>query len=303
MNLLLIGASSFIGREIYRYSKKQNIKIIGTATDPKCSEWFKFNLKNDRINDIIDKSGLSEDIENTCAIVTAFYCGHERTVINLSEAELINLTGTQKLMADLHRSHIKTLWLSTEQVFSGRDGNAPYKETDVTSPVLAYGRHKAEMECYIRENMPEVIIYRLSQNIAPYVEGIHIFNDVYIRYQKGERHFQSIKGQIISPTDVRDTAKWIVEGIKRRLPGGIYHFANPKSMLRSELVSKFLQAISNDADVTEVPMESFGFKEPRPLDTRLDIRKIMLAMPDIQFTSVDTVINSFMSNIVMKGDK
>lgn len=297
MNLLLIGASSFIGQEIYRQAKMRNFNVVGTATQPHNRDWYSFDLKNDTLDDLLRKADLSSKTEELVAIITAFYCGNERTVVNLKEAEQVNLWGSQRLLDALQEKNIRTLWFSTEQVFSGRDGCAPYKETDTTSPVFAYGRHKAEMECYIRENMPETIIYRLSQNIAPYVEGIHIFNDVYLRYLKGERHFKSIQGQIISPTDVRDTAKWAIEGILRKLPGGIYHFANPESMPRVELVRRFLSALGNEADVEEAPLETFNFKESRPMDNRMCIDKIMDAMPEIEFTSTDDVIKEFVKNI------
>lgn len=300
MNLLLVGASGFIGRRVYRFAKRNGIHVVGTATHPQNDEWVRFNLATDSIGEALDASGLSEKLqqgEQVFAFVTAFYTGNEGTAAHLHDAEQVNLFGTQKLLCDLSRLGIRTLWLSTEQVFCGRDGLAPYHETDMTSPVLAYGRHKAEMECFIKETLPDTIIFRLSQNIDNDPQGIQIFNDVLRRVQNGERQFQSIAGQIISPTYVGDTARWGIEALKRGIPGGIYHFANSESMPRSELVERFLQAVCPEAGVKEVPLAHFGFKEGRPMDTRMCIDKIKHAMPDLVFQSVDTTIHQFVENL------
>lgn len=294
MNLLLVGASSFIGKEIYRQAKAQVCNVVGTATRPQNPEWYPFNLKNGDIREVLRASGLQgcmDQGEQVSAIITAYYCGNERTVINLREAQEVNLIGMENLLDALHGLGIKTLFFSTECVFSGRDGKAPYKEDDPTDPVLAYGRHKAEIECYIREHMPEMLIYRLSQNVSTEPDGIQIFSDVYER-QKKETQFRSIQGQIISPTYIGDTAHWALEGLRRGL-SGIYHCENPESMPRAELVRRFLKAIGSKATVDEVPLSSFGFKESRTMDVRLDCDKLRKAIPELSFRTVDDVIAEF----------
>lgn len=298
MNLLLVGASSFIGKEIYRQAKAQGCNVIGTATRLQNPEWYPFNLKDGDICEVLLASGLQDCLdrgEKVSAIITAYYCGNERTVTNLREAQQVNLIGMENLLDSLHGLGIKALFFSTECVFSGRDGNAPYKENDPTDPVLAYGRHKAEIECYIREHMPEMLIYRLSQNISTEPAGIQIFSDVYER-QKKETQFRSIQGQIIAPTYVGDTAHWALEGLRRDL-SGIYHCENHESMPRAELVRRFLKAIGSKATVCEAPLSSFGFKEYRTMDVRLDCSKLRKAIPELSFRSVDDVINEFVRRL------
>lgn len=298
MNLLLVGASSFIGREIYRQAMAQGHRVVGTATRPQNEEWYPFNLKDGDIHEVLQASGLQECLdrgESVSAIITAFYCGNERTVTNLREAQQVNIFGMENLLDALHDLGIRGLFFSTECVYSGRDGNAPYKEDYPTDPVLAYGRHKAEIECYIMEHMPEMLIYRLSQNISTEPDGIQIFSDVYER-QKTEKHFRSIQGQIIAPTYIGDTAKWSIEGLRRGL-SGIFHCENPESMPRAELVRKFLVAIGSQAEVEEVPLENFGFKESRTMDVRLDCTKLKQAIPELRFKSVDEVIAEFVNKL------
>lgn len=293
-HLLVVGASSFIGGEIYRQAEEQGIHVIGTATRPQNPAWFPFDLAEDDITDVIAVSGLMDALrrgEEVQAVVTAFYCGNERTVTNLPLAERINLWGTQRMLDRFHALGIHTLWFSTEHIFSGRDGLAPYTEEALSCPVFAYGRHKAEIECYIRENMPEMLIYRLSQNIDVHPVGIQILSEVYER-QKTERHFRSIKGQIISPTYIGDTAKWALEGLRRHL-SGIYHCANPEYMERADFVRRFLKALGSEATVEAVPVEYFNFKEGRPLDTRMSIEKLQKAIPELSFHSVDWVFEEF----------
>ena len=203
----------------------------------------------------------------------------------------INLWGTQRMLDRFYALGTHTLWFSTEHIFSGRDGLAPHTEEALSCPVFAYGRHKAEIECYIRENMPEMLIYRLSQNIDVHPVGIQILSEVYER-QKTERHFRSIKGQIISPTYIGDTAKWSIEGLRRHL-SGIYHCANPEYMQRADFVRRFLKALGSEATVEAVPVEYFNFKEGRPLDTRMSIAKLQKAIPEMSFHSVDWVFEEF----------
>lgn len=297
MNLLIVGASSFIGKKIYQIAQEKGFNVVGTTTNPQNREWYKFNLMNDDISDVLNKSGLMRAIERkekVYAIVAAFYCGNERTLNHMDEAVKINLIGSKRMLDIFHQLGVKALYLSTEQVFDGLKGSF-YSEDDELSPVLTYGRHKAEMEKYIMKNMPEMLIYRLSQNVDVYPEGIQIFNDVYYR-QMREKNFKSIKGQILSPTYIGDTAKWAIEGLKRNLIG-IYHCANPEKISRAGLVRKFLAGIGSEAKVEEVAVEYFGFREGRPLDTSLDITKISKDIQGINFMSVDEIVNQFVINM------
>ena len=66
----------------------------------------------------------------------------------------------------------KFVFLSTEQVFNGRSDQGPFNEEDTPLCVTNYGNSKLEGEAFIRENLDDYLILRLSSMFGMAMPGI-----------------------------------------------------------------------------------------------------------------------------------
>lgn len=294
MKLIIIGASGFIGASIYQEAKKQDIEVIGTATTDQYSHLHEFDMLKDNIANFIENSNQN-DI--THAIITASVSIMKKCLENPVRATAINITATKNLLDYFHANKIKTLFLSTEQVFDGTKGY--YKETDQANPLSMYGKQKLDIENYILEKMPEFLIYRLSETIGGTLFGRHIFKEFYNHHLENKT-LQCISGLIISPTYVQDTAKYCLRGLEEDLQG-LYHMANPNKMSRYDLTRKFLDKIGSSAKINEISVNDFQIynnsREKKPVDTSIDVSKFLAKVQDAKFTSMDEVIEIFIANV------
>lgn len=293
MNLIVIGASGFIGERVYQYAQKSGINVFGTSLR-ESEGLYKYDLRNDNIADVMLK--MSFNAGKKYAVIASFFGGHERIFNNLDEANFINVEKTKELLNYFHKNDIKTLYISTEQVFDGLK-EEPYNEEDEVCPILTYGRQKVEVEKYIFDNMPDFLIYRLSQVIGDSPagkKGNHIWHDVYDSHLKKE-NVKCIKNQIFCPTYVNDIAKYIIGGLQKNLKG-VYHVSNPEAMSRAELSQKLLNALNSQSVIEEVDVSYFNFSEPRVLKTAFNTDKFRSQFDD-KFVSMDDLAKIFVKNI------
>ena len=136
--IIIIGASGFIGENLYKYFINQGIKVAGTYNYNKKNGLIHFDVENQRIKDVLELKDFSYAI--ICSAITGIdYCRkHEKRSHN------VNVVMTKKLIKDLFDNNIIPIFISTEYVFDGLKGN--YKEDDRRKPKPVYGSQKKQVE-------------------------------------------------------------------------------------------------------------------------------------------------------------
>lgn len=293
--ILLIGASGFIGRHIYRLCRQNSIAVTGTSTGDRDAEGFiKFRMGEDNpcdLSGVFDGSGYNNAVIIAGAITSLDECCRDE-----KKSNLVNVYGTKQIIDFFNDRGIKTVFLSSDCVFDGKSGG--YTENSPTSPLCVYGRQKAEIEKYILSNGADNLVFRLSKQYDTAADNRHLLSDLYQSAMSGK--VRCIDGLKFNPTYVEDTARCILKGIEKNL-SGVYNLAAPESYTRYDIADFFVKELgTGKVVITNEPLENFNFNEERALDMSMDTGKIQAALGH-EFCDIKSGIKKFVSNLNQAG--
>lgn len=280
--VLVIGASGLLGSAIYQLACDRGYETVGTTTRG-TESLAPYDLMTDRPDKLANFVSLDEE---TSVVVAAgkteiSWCAtHERI------ARAINVTAMQQLITYLINLGCHVLYFSSDAVFDGKEGN--YTEMSVLSPLNIYGKQKAEMETWLTQERPQVLIYRLAKLVKAVPQGRHLFADLYRGYQ-ADGGIKCIEGLTFNPTAVDDVAECALLGLQRKLTG-LYNVSNSEIFTREQIARLFLKG--HDAFVECCPLSEWNFKEPKALNTTLDTRKFQTDV-NYTFTSMSLLVTRF----------
>jgi len=104
--------------------------------------------------DLLDHSAIEKALDNVIPTVVV-HCAANRfpdsCTSNPSAAAALNTEATRHLAKECHQRGIILIYISTDYVFSGKRGEAPYKASDRTNPTNMYGKTKADGEQAVLE--------------------------------------------------------------------------------------------------------------------------------------------------------
>jgi len=141
-SVLVTGASGLLGRDVIVAFKREGWKTTGTGlTRANPPEIIKL--------DLLSHDSLVEVLEQTKPDVVV-HCAANRfpdsVEANPQAATALNVESTRDITAECQKRGILLIYISTDYVFPGKPGEAPYKVTDKPSPPNAYGKTKHEGE-------------------------------------------------------------------------------------------------------------------------------------------------------------
>lgn len=286
IQLLIIGASGFIGSHLYKLAVEKGHKVIGTYSKTEKPNLIKFDLLSDRITDVFEPNIFKND--EVFAIICSAIPKIDRCYIEKDLSFRLNVTNTIRMIEDLNKVKIKCIFLSSEAVYDGLQGY--YDETMLPTPVNEYGRQKAEVEEYILDNCNHNLILRLSMIVGDDPRENHLFAQWY-KWMRTNQPITCIADQVFAPTFVDDVADGILKALDKGL-SGLYNLANSEFFAREELAKQFVYALNGTTNITSLPIPSFNFPERRSLKTYLDGTKFRNAV-EMNFTSMREVFRNF----------
>jgi dTDP-4-dehydrorhamnose reductase len=288
MKFIVIGASGFVGREIYAACRSAGYPTLGTRHNSQQPDLLSFDLVRQNLKDLLQPDFLTGDgpifgvVCSSLSQIDACKTRHE-------ESYAINVTHTLKILAEMKPLGITPVFLSTSFVFDGKNGS--YLENSAHSPISAYGRHKSIVEKELAISNPNAIIARLDKVLGTDPGTTHLFS----QWEKSARENKTIAciaGQTISPTLASDIGNAIRLGCEKGL-SGIYNIANPEQFDRCALARIFLSRAGLAAEVVAKPQNEFNFADPRPILTTLDSTRFREAT-GFRFTPMATAIESYL---------
>lgn len=256
---LIIGASSFIGRHLYKYCTDQGINAVGTYFNhPYHEGWVKFDLCSGDLKEICRES--FQDKYPDAVII----CGADTSIDHCKNNEIasnqVNVEGTKRILGQAEELGLKCVFLSSEAVFDGRKGM--YTERDLPNPVTLYGRQKLQIEQYIIKNMKNYLIFRISRAVGSSYEEPDIFQEFYHKIRNCEE-IECLKDQSFCVTEVDDIAEMIVKSIEKNI-NGLYHLSSSNYISRYELAVRYAeQVFGKYGKISEKEYEELPFSDYR----------------------------------------
>lgn len=173
-----------------------------------------------------------------------------------------------------HEAGAKMVHVSTDYVFSGT-GCLPYKETDETRPVSAYGRTKLAGEQILQEVCPEAVIIRTAWLYSEFGSN---FVKTVLRLGKERDELRFVFDQIGTPTYAGDLAAAVMAVVAADEKGayvpGIYHYSNEGVCSWFDFTIKILEIAGISSRVFPIETKEYPTKAVRPPYSVLNKSKI-----------------------------
>jgi dTDP-4-dehydrorhamnose reductase len=207
------------------------------------------------------------------------------TAVDLAEteegqAQRINAEGAGAVAAAAHQLGSPVLHLSTDYVFDGTL-DRPYRESDPTGPISAYGRSKLAGESAVREATPRHVILRTAWVYSPFGKN---FLRTMLALGETRPTIGVVADQLGQPTSALDIADGILAICDRLGKGpdeqmyGTFHMAG----IGGASWADFAEAIFAEAtrcgrpavSVTRIATKDYKTAARRPANSRLDTTKL-----------------------------
>lgn len=288
MQIALVGAHGQLGTDLQ--------KLLGSDAVP-------LGHADIEITDAGNVQRVLAALRPDFVINTAAYNLVDRAEDEPSVAFAVNAEGPRNLARHCAAYEIPLMHVSTDYVFgSDTQRTQPYRESDSTGPVGAYGRSKRNGEARIAQMVRG---YRLTHLISsfPYrmepqsvvrasfsrffivrtcglyghaaigKAGKSNFVETMLRLGKERSELRIVNDQHCTPTSTADLARAIVALIDTDA-FGVYHATNTGSTTWCGFAREIFRQANMNVNVVPITSAEFGAKARRPAYSVLDCRKL-----------------------------
>lgn len=236
MSIVVIGATGFLGRHLMPALPSDSIGLSSQDYDLACG-------------------GPLPDCD---VLVIAGAVTDTRRCEDDPDTHAINVDGPLRIACALRNSPTKIVFLSSDYVFDGTAG--PYSDQSPTTPTIAYGRHKAEVEARLPAANPNSLILRLSRLYGS-TPGEFAFLEAIARSIPGK----AATDQVFCPTHVDDVVRGLLALIEQDATG-LLNLCAPEPWSRYDIAC----ALAGDpADITPISLADLPGLAHWPRDTRM----------------------------------
>lgn len=259
-NILVTGANGQLGMEFralahlntdynFLFASREELSITDTASVEK---YFSENKINYCFN---------------CAAYTAVDKAETETDLAFES----NGTAVGNLAAVCKKYNALFIHISTDYVFNG-NAVSPYKETDITDPVNAYGASKLLGEQEAVKNNEASIIIRTSWVYSSFGKN---FVKTMLRLMGEKESISVVNDQFGCPTYANDLAEAMMMIIKNEnIPAGIYNYSNKGMINWYEFAVAIKEISGSNCLVNPVPSSQYPTPAKRPKYSVMDTSKI-----------------------------
>jgi S-adenosylmethionine synthetase len=252
--------------------------------------------------DLLDHSAVEKALDNIIPNVVV-HCAANRFPESCNSdpvsAAALNTEATRLLAKECSQRGIILIYISTDYVFSGKRGEAPYKPSDPTNPTNIYGKTKADGEQAVLEETGVIragqsnrslgiilripLLYGHCEENDPSKSAVHSLIDTIWKAQslkEGDPKLKVDDYALRYPTATEDVGRVCVDIAKlytqdedeaQNLPR-ILHFSSETCYTKYGMVKLFAE------DILSLPIDNIEQRDPtqdedgavRPYDSHLD---------------------------------
>jgi len=258
MRVFVIGASGLIGSTLIQKLKKKKIKVIGTYSSRKIKGLVKFDLLKDKAKDIFSDLSASDVI-----ILLSAHSNQHWIYKNKEETKKLNILSTKNLIKDLYKIGCKLYFMSSTEVFNGKNGN--YYENSRPDPLSLYGKTKFFIEKYIKQKLKNYCIIRTGCVVGRKNLNRCVISMTYKSLLK--KGAKMAYDNIFSITDIDDLCGTLVSLIKvgKLQKIKIAHICSPQKIVRSALADFIIKFSKKRSKMkyANVKFNEIRYSEPR----------------------------------------
>lgn len=266
--VLILGASSFIGRNLFLRLGVQ--RALGTYCKHPVEHGVYFDALNMRLSDIVnDPRAFSH------AVILLGDTSPDSCAKDIQRSRYLNVARIQEIIDQLKAFGIIPVFTSTEVVFDGEKGN--YIETDSVNPLLAYGSQKVEIEQYLKNSGGKFIIVRLGRVFGSRRDDGTIFTN-WLKQLDNSPMIRCASDHIFSPLHVDEVGAGLIRLIEEDCKG-IYHLSGRQALSRIDMlkliIKYYRRFLRVKSEIVECRLRDFDVLEQRPLNVSMIPEKII----------------------------
>ncbi|MCB9357194.1 MAG: SDR family oxidoreductase [Calditrichaeota bacterium] len=284
MNVLVTGASGLLGAAVCLRLQKGGHVVCGTHLShigPFPFPSAKVDLRERVDVEALVKSFAPDAIVHAAALSKVLECQR-----NPIEARRHNVDATRHLAELAKQSSCYFLYVSTDQVFSGKTGM--HTESEAVSPTHIYGELKAECEKLLQNLLERRLILR-SNNIVGSNKGFgKSFTDGVLESLLAGKSVELFDDQIRSPIHLDVMSELILRCVEDAVQG-ILHAGGPERLSRYQTGLQLAEAFGGGTNrIHPVSFKTHAESDVLQSDGSFDTTKFRELYPDLGNERIST---------------
>ena len=201
-----------------------------------------------------------------------------------ASARAINTEATARLAELATGGHCRLVYISTDLVFDGEQGN--YREEDTPRPLSFYGHTKLDAEAAVLDSLRGLVI-RISPLFGKSLIGRPTFLEQQLHAMRQGHACRLFDDEWRTPLDL-ETAATAIATAAQSDAVGLLHLGGATKLSRLEMGLTIAKAAGLSAEAIEVVSRlSLDTAEPRPRDTSLNSDRFRRMFPQIRRPPLD----------------
>lgn len=280
--MVVTGASGLLGASLVLRARNLGLDVAGLYH---CHALQVPGIKMHRVDlvDDVATRGLLRELRPEVIIHCAAATNVDWCEAHPRETEKLNVRSASLLAEIASESGARLVYISTDAVFDGRQGD--YSESDEPAPINVYAQSKLAGENAVRELQDSALIVRVNIYGWNAQEKLSL-GEWFLQQLAMEERVPGFTDVTFCPMLVNDLADVLLQMLDRRL-SGTYHVTGSERISKYEFGRSVAGIFGLDpARVVPVRVAEVRLKAPRPLDISLNTEKVCRAlgirMPDVE---------------------
>ncbi len=219
-------------------------------------------------------------------IIAAAITDVEACASNPKQTRAINVEGTFALLDEIKRAQSVPIFFSSDYALEPVARLTLLNEESPVQPQTEYGKQKAAVEKYLRENFGKYLIFRTSKLMSRTPHPKSILQAI-IRPLTQNQDIRPFHDQWMTPVFVEDIAEVLAHPKLTNL-SGTFHLATKRVFTRNELTRLIRDQYlpQSRSQITPMSLTEIPTLEKRPHYNTLDASKIAEAL-DFRFREIE----------------